>query len=310
MEQLYRDVLPLVLPSILLKVELGDARRPSDRRQPNHVALPYYVPWLPRDESARVSAKRFSVCLETSAQVGKGGKQLLRSLRGFPDAVLRASDASKQTAKQARAALCGARRRMRACKFCLVPRGPTPSSRRLYEALAAKCVPVLLSDQFVLPYEGSRGSVSQPVGSTHIAKLGGGGQLGSAGGGLLPPNALDSFVLRVPEGQPAQLRPLLDEAMKRHDAMHRSLLAYRTAYLYELPLDGEPPAGGAVCAVIAEVARRFGPHLHAWRSGSQAGQPGLEAGEPRDPAALGSPRRSAVLAGNATFAAVRTAAPV
>ena len=26
-------------------------------------------------------------------------------------------------------------------------------------------------------------------------------------------------------------------------------------------------AGGAVCALIAEVARRFGPHLHAWRSG-------------------------------------------
>ena len=35
---------------------------------------------------------------------------------------------------------------MRQCKLCLVPAGITPSSRRFYEALVAKCVPVLLAD--------------------------------------------------------------------------------------------------------------------------------------------------------------------
>ena len=70
MEQLYRHVLPLVQSSILLKVELGDTRRPSDARRPNHVALPYFVPWLPRDESTKLSSKRFSVCLEMSSNSG------------------------------------------------------------------------------------------------------------------------------------------------------------------------------------------------------------------------------------------------
>ena len=31
---------------------------------------------------------------------------------------------------------------MRSCKFCLVPKGVTPSTRRLYEAIITKCVPV------------------------------------------------------------------------------------------------------------------------------------------------------------------------
>lgn len=64
----------------------------------------------------------------------------------------------------------------------------------------------------------------------------------------------------------AQLPAILDSAMLKYDAMLQALLAYRTAYLYELPRDGDPAAGGVVCAVIAEVARRFGPHLNAWRS--------------------------------------------
>ena len=250
MEQLYKSALPLVSPSILLKVELGDTRRKSDRRQPNHVAIPYYVPWLPRDESTKISNKRFSVCLESSSWSGNGKvakhrSRLAATLRGYPDAVVRSVDPHAQT----RSLLCGSRRRMRACKFCLIPRGITPSSRRLYEALAAKCVPVLLSDRFVVPFEGST----------------------LAGGGLLPPHALDSFVLRVEEDSIPQLPRLLNGAMKKHKTMHQALLAYRTAYLYELPLDGHPAAGGAVCAVIAEVARRFGPHLSAWRSAEANG---------------------------------------
>ena len=63
-----------------------------------------------------------------------------------------------------------------------------------------------------------------------------------------------------------KLGPAVDPSMDTPAA-----LAYRTAYLYELPLDGHPPAGGAVCAVIAEVAKRFGPHLRSWRANVSLG---------------------------------------
>ena len=83
--------------------------------------------------------------------------------------------------------------------------------------------------------------------------------------------AIDSFMLRVPEAEVSNLPVLLDGAAKRYDSMLKALLAYRTAYLYELPLDGQPAAGGAVCAVVAELARRFGPHLRSWRNNATAG---------------------------------------
>lgn len=252
MEALFGDLSPLVEGSILLKVELGDLRRASERRRPNHVALPYFVPWLPRDESTRKASeggdgRRFSVCLEASSHGGRVGRvrgQIARTLRQYPGALVRTVDA----ARRSRSLLCGSRRRMRTCQFCLIPHGhATPSSRRFYEALATKCVPVLLADRFVLPFEGSA------VGT-------------SGGGGLLPPHAIDSFVLRVAEANVPQLPKLLDQARLKYDRMLKNLLAYRTAYLYELPRDGDPSAGGTVCAVVAEVARRFGPHLHSWRT--------------------------------------------
>ena len=37
---------------------------------------------------------------------------------------------------------------MRQSVFCLVPRGDTPSSRRLFDAISAGCIPVIISDDF------------------------------------------------------------------------------------------------------------------------------------------------------------------
>ena len=44
---------------------------------------------------------------------------------------------------------------MRRSTFCLIPRGDTPSSRRLYDAVAAGCIPVVISDELPgqLPYQ-------------------------------------------------------------------------------------------------------------------------------------------------------------
>ncbi|CAO2828995.1 unnamed protein product [Amaranthus hypochondriacus] len=42
---------------------------------------------------------------------------------------------------------------MRLSKFCLHPAGDTPSSCRLFDAIASHCVPVIISDQIELPFE-------------------------------------------------------------------------------------------------------------------------------------------------------------
>ncbi|KAG6542567.1 hypothetical protein Mapa_016038 [Marchantia paleacea] len=42
---------------------------------------------------------------------------------------------------------------MRSSKFCLHLAGDTPSSNRLFDAIASHCVPVIISDEIELPYE-------------------------------------------------------------------------------------------------------------------------------------------------------------
>jgi hypothetical protein len=42
---------------------------------------------------------------------------------------------------------------MRSSKFCLNIAGDTPSSNRLFDAIASHCVPVIISDEIELPFE-------------------------------------------------------------------------------------------------------------------------------------------------------------
>lgn len=37
-------------------------------------------------------------------------------------------------------------------EFCFVPRGDTPGSSRLFDAVAAGCIPVIVSDHIELPF--------------------------------------------------------------------------------------------------------------------------------------------------------------
>ncbi|KAJ3678417.1 hypothetical protein LUZ60_002220 [Juncus effusus] len=43
---------------------------------------------------------------------------------------------------------------MRSSQFCLSPAGDTPTSCRLFDSIASLCVPVIISDNIVLPFEG------------------------------------------------------------------------------------------------------------------------------------------------------------
>jgi hypothetical protein len=43
---------------------------------------------------------------------------------------------------------------MRTSEFCLHPAGDTPSSCRLFDAVASLCIPVIVSDDIELPFEG------------------------------------------------------------------------------------------------------------------------------------------------------------
>ena len=38
--------------------------------------------------------------------------------------------------------------------FCLCPAGDTPSSARLFDAIVSGCIPVIVSDELELPFEG------------------------------------------------------------------------------------------------------------------------------------------------------------
>lgn len=69
---------------------------------------------------------------------------------GGSDVRLRAR-LDRQPAATQQAAFLATAAAMRNSTFCLVPRGITATSRRLYEALGSGCVPVLVSDAFALP---------------------------------------------------------------------------------------------------------------------------------------------------------------
>ncbi len=265
MESLFREALPLIRRALLLKVELGDTRRHSARRQHSHVAVPYYVPWLAKDDAVTVSTKKYSVCLEATVST-ELRRSLFNVFEGVPHAVLRQRSKAEAeriarlgpAARRARTVVCGTRRRMRECRFCVVPAGLTPSSRRFYEALAAKCVPVVVGDGFVVPHLGEIGKLGAGELAAPVAA-------GAAATKVLPAAAAASFMLRLPQRERRATPGLVANATRRFAAMFRSLEEHRHLFLYELPLAGERAAAGAVCAIMAELADRYLPHIRSWR---------------------------------------------
>ncbi|KAK6926168.1 Exostosin, GT47 domain [Dillenia turbinata] len=78
---------------------------------------------------------------------GKIRAKLVTELSGAKDVVIEEGTA-REGGKEA------AQRGMRRSLFCLSPAGDTPSSARLFDAIVSGCIPVMVSDELELPFEG------------------------------------------------------------------------------------------------------------------------------------------------------------
>ena len=149
----------------------GDARAQAYRPSSRTIPVPYFVePQLGVTRELQQWAGRASLQLAT-AQTGSGARVFLRSsagkgavqrkelvgaFAGQQDADVAATHGvarfDRKTVEAMRATFLATTAALRGSTFCLVPSGITATTRRLYEALAAGCVPVLLSARFTLPF--------------------------------------------------------------------------------------------------------------------------------------------------------------
>lgn len=78
---------------------------------------------------------------------GKIRSKLVEELKGAEGIVIEEGSAGAQGKTAAQDG-------MRKSLFCLSPAGDTPSSARLFDAIVSGCIPVIISDELELPFEG------------------------------------------------------------------------------------------------------------------------------------------------------------
>ncbi|KAK4749667.1 hypothetical protein SAY87_027116 [Trapa incisa] len=101
---------------------------------------------LTDSESKRITLLFFRGRLKRNAG-GKIRAKLVTELIGASGVIIEegtAGDAGKAAAQDG----------MRKSIFCLSPAGDTPSSARLFDAIVSGCIPVIVSDELELPFEG------------------------------------------------------------------------------------------------------------------------------------------------------------
>ncbi|CAN0891002.1 Probable arabinosyltransferase ARAD1 [Linum grandiflorum] len=101
---------------------------------------------LSKYESKRTSLLFFRGRLKRNAG-GKIRAKLVSQLSGIEGVVIQEGTAGER-GKEA------AQNGMRRSLFCLNPAGDTPSSARLFDAIVSGCIPVIVSDELELPFEG------------------------------------------------------------------------------------------------------------------------------------------------------------
>ncbi|GMN19337.1 hypothetical protein TIFTF001_050917 [Ficus carica] len=97
-------------------------------------------------ESTRTTILFFRGRLKRNAG-GKIRAKLVAELTGAKDVVIEEGSAGE-------AGKVAAQNGMRKSIFCLSPAGDTPSSARLFDAIVSGCIPVIVSDELELPFEG------------------------------------------------------------------------------------------------------------------------------------------------------------
>lgn len=101
---------------------------------------------LSESESKRRTLLFFRGRLKRNAG-GKIRAKLVSELSGAEDVVIEEGSAGE-------AGKAAAQSGMRQSIFCLSPAGDTPSSARLFDAIVSGCIPVIVSDELELPFEG------------------------------------------------------------------------------------------------------------------------------------------------------------
>ncbi|KAK9743332.1 hypothetical protein RND81_03G232900 [Saponaria officinalis] len=148
-----------IAPAILLVVDFG-AWSGSDSNTPNRVQLtqvsllkdviiPYnhLLPVLPLSED---KPRHNLLYFRGGKHRQRGGMiraKLWDLLANEPGVDMEEGTATASGRKQS---VTG----MRTSEFCLNPAGDTPTSCRLFDAIQSLCIPVIVSDQIELPYEG------------------------------------------------------------------------------------------------------------------------------------------------------------
>ena len=123
---------------------------------PRPIAVPYVVSrpkWLVAAElpkTERSTLLFFRGHLPRSSIDTKNVRRfLMQRLAGQPGVVIEAATALKNASYQPHEQYL---QRMLHSTFCLAPRGDTASSRRVYESIAAGCIPVIIADDLALPF--------------------------------------------------------------------------------------------------------------------------------------------------------------
>ncbi|CAI5504451.1 unnamed protein product [Closterium sp. Naga37s-1] len=124
------------------------------------VVIPYaptVEPYL--DDPGRWSDRTTLLYFRGSTEVFNNGRELRRSLarlfeapqwkQGVVFEPVERRDESEVTVEDAQAM----QHAMRCSRFCLVPEGNTVSSSRLFNAMVSGCIPVVVSDSILLPFE-------------------------------------------------------------------------------------------------------------------------------------------------------------
>ncbi|XVE62273.1 hypothetical protein DITRI_Ditri06bG0105000 [Diplodiscus trichospermus] len=97
-------------------------------------------------ESKRTTLLFFRGRLKRNAG-GKIRAKLVAELTGAKDVVIEEGTAGE-------GGKAAAQKGMRRSIFCLSPAGDTPSSARLFDAIVSGCIPIIISDELELPFEG------------------------------------------------------------------------------------------------------------------------------------------------------------